>query len=91
MNKTELIETISASIDVPKSTAENTVNAFVEAITQTLSNGDTVSLPGFGSFSTSVRAARTGRNPQTGEPLEIAEATIPKFKAGKALKDRVNK
>ncbi len=91
MNKTELIEQVADSINVPDSTAENAVNALIEIITQTLSNGGTVSLPGFGSFSTSVRAARTGRNPRTGEPIEIAEATLPKFKAGKALKDSVNK
>ena len=90
MNKTELIEAIAASADLPKAVAGRALDATVEAITNALKSEDQVVLVGFGTFSVKDRAARTGRNPQTGEPIQIAAAKIPGFKAGKALKDAVN-
>ena len=90
MNKSELIEAIAESADLPKAAAGRALDAVVDAITDALKKDDTVSLVGFGTFSVKERAARTGRNPQTGEPINIAAAKIPGFKAGKALKDAVN-
>lgn len=90
MNKSELIESVAASADLPKAAAGRAVDAVVEAVTTALQNGDSVALVGFGTFSVKDRAARTGRNPQTGEPIQIKAAKIPSFKAGKALKDAVN-
>lgn len=90
MNKSELIEAVAASADIPKAAAGRAVDAMVEAITGALKADDQVVLVGFGTFSVKDRAARTGRNPQTGEPIQIAAAKIPSFKAGKALKDAVN-
>lgn len=90
VNKTELIEAIAASADLPKAAAGRALDAMVEAITGALKNNDQVVLVGFGTFAVKERAARTGRNPQTGKPIEIAAARIPGFKAGKALKDAVN-
>ena len=90
MNKSELIEAVAASADIPKAAAGRAVDAMVEAVTGALKADDQVVLVGFGTFSVKERAARTGRNPQTGEPIEIAAAKIPSFKAGKALKDAVN-
>lgn len=90
MNKTELIEAIAASADLPKAAAGRALDAAVEAITGALQNDDQVVLVGFGTFSVKERAARTGRNPRTGEPIQIAAAKIPSFKAGKALKDAIN-
>lgn len=90
MNKSELIEAVAASADIPKAAAGRAVDAVVETITGALKEGDQVVLVGFGTFGVKERAARTGRNPQTGQPIEIAAATIPSFKAGKALKDAVN-
>lgn len=90
MNKSELIEAVAASADIPKAAAGRAVDAVVEAITGALKEGGQVALVGFGTFSVKERAARTGRNPQTGAPIEIAAANIPSFKAGKALKDAVN-
>jgi len=90
VNKSELIDAIADSADLPKAAAGRAVDAMVAAITGALKNGDAVSLVGFGTFGVKDRAARTGRNPQTGEPLQIAAARIPSFKAGKALKDAVN-
>jgi DNA-binding protein HU-beta len=90
VNKSELIEAVAASADIPKAAAGRAVDAMVEAITGALKADDQVVLVGFGTFSVKDRAARTGRNPQTGEPIEIAAAKIPSFKAGKALKDAVN-
>lgn len=91
MNKSELIEAVAASADIPKAAAGRAVDAVVETITGALAERDQVVLVGFGTFAVKDRAARTGRNPQTGQPIEIAAATIPSFKAGKALKDAVNK
>lgn len=90
MNKSELIEAIAASADIPKAAAGRALDAMIETVEDTLKKGDQVVLVGFGTFSVKERAARTGRNPQTGEPIEIAAANIPSFKAGKALKDAVN-
>lgn len=90
MNKSELIEAIAASADIPKAAAGRALDAVIESIEGALKEGDQVALVGFGTFSVKERAARTGRNPQTGAPIEIAAAKIPSFKAGKALKDAVN-
>lgn len=90
MNKTELIEAIAASADLPKAAAGRALDAMVDAITQALKENDQVVLVGFGTFSVKERAARTGRNPQTGAAIQIAAAKVPGFKAGKALKDAVN-
>ena len=90
MNKSELIDAIAESADLSKASAGRALDAAVEAITGALKSSDSVSLVGFGTFSIKERAARTGRNPQTGAPIEIAAAKIPSFKAGKALKDACN-
>ena len=90
MNKSELIDAIAASADIPKAAAGRALDAVIESIEGALKEGDQVALVGFGTFSVKERAARTGRNPQTGAPIEIAAAKIPSFKAGKALKDAVN-
>lgn len=90
MNKAELIETMAAKSGLTKKNAEAALNAFVETVGEQLVKGDKVSLVGFGTFEVSERAAREGRNPQTGETMQIAAAKAPKFKAGKALKDQVN-
>ncbi|MAK43948.1 MULTISPECIES: HU family DNA-binding protein [Spongiibacter] len=90
MNKSELIDAIAESADLSKASAGRALDAAVEAITNALKSDDSVSLVGFGTFSVKERAARTGRNPQTGAPIEIAAAKIPSFKAGKALKDACN-
>jgi DNA-binding protein HU-beta len=90
VNKSELIDAIAESADLSKASAGRALDAAVDAITNALKADDTVSLVGFGTFSVKERAARTGRNPQTGEPIEIAAAKIPSFKAGKALKDACN-
>jgi len=90
VNKSELIEAIAASADIPKAAASRALDAMVETVTDSLKKGDSVSLVGFGTFQVKERAARTGRNPQTGQPIEISAAKVPSFKAGKALKDSVN-
>nr|WP_163503156.1 nucleoid-associated protein HU-beta [Halomonas socia] len=90
MNKSELIEAIAASADIPKAAASRALDAMVDSVTDSLKKGDSVSLVGFGTFTVKERAARTGRNPQTGKPIEISAAKVPNFKAGKALKDSVN-
>lgn len=90
MNKTELIEAIAASADLPKAAAGRALDAMVDAITGALQKNEQVVLVGFGTFVVKERAARTGRNPQTGNPIEISAAKIPSFRAGKALKDAVN-
>lgn len=90
MNKSELIEAIAASADIPKAAATRALDATIDSITDSLKKGDSVALVGFGTFSIKERAARTGRNPQTGKPINIAAAKVPSFKAGKALKDSVN-
>ncbi len=90
MNKAELIQVTASEAEISNAAASRVINALVTAITGTLSNGEPVALVGFGSFSVKARSARTGRNPQTGAPIQIAAANIPSFKAGKALKDAVN-
>ena len=90
MNKSDLIEAIAAASDIPKAAASRALDAMVESVTDSLKKGESVSLVGFGTFAIKERAARTGRNPQTGQPIEISAAKVPSFKAGKALKDAVN-
>lgn len=90
MNKSELVEKIAEKADLEKKDAEKAVNAFTEVIKEALKNGEKVQLIGFGNFEVVERAARTGRNPQTKEIIEIPASKAPKFKAGKALKDAVN-
>ncbi len=90
MNKSELIDAIAASADIPKASAGRALDAVIDSITGALTSGDSVSLVGFGTFDVKDRAARTGRNPQTGQPIQIAASRVPSFKAGKALKDAVN-
>ena len=89
MNKTELISAVAEKADLSKKDAEAAITATVEAITEALTQGEKVQLVGFGSFEVKTRAARVGRNPKTGEEIPIAEAKLPVFKAGKALKDAV--
>ena len=91
MNKADLIAAIAAKTGDTKKSAEATVNAFVDVVTETLVKGDKVQLVGFGSFEVRKRAARKGRNPQTKEEIKIPASKAPVFKAGKALKDLVNK
>lgn len=90
MNKSELIDAVAAAADISKAKAAQAVDGVTAAVTKALSKGDQVTLVGFGTFSVRDRAARTGRNPRTGEEIKIAAAKIPAFKAGKALKDAVN-
>lgn len=90
MNKSELIDAIAASADIPKAAAGRALDAMIDSVTSALKEDDQVVLVGFGTFSVKDRAARTGRNPQTGEPIEIKAAKVPGFKPGKALKDAVN-
>ena len=90
MNKAELIAAIAAKTGETKKAAEETVNAFVDVVTEALKGGEKVQLVGFGSFEVRKRAARKGRNPQTKEEIKIPASKAPVFKAGKALKDLVN-
>jgi DNA-binding protein HU-beta len=90
MNKQELVDAIALSVGTSKAAAGETIDGFVAVVTQAVAEGDGVQLVGFGSFSTGQRAARTGRNPRTGETLQIAAAKTVKFTAGKAFKDSVN-
>ena len=90
MNKSELIAAVAAQADLTKTDAAKAVDAVTDSITKALKKGDTVTLIGFGTFKVSARAARTGRNPQTGKEIKIAARKAPGFSAGKALKDAVN-
>jgi DNA-binding protein HU-beta len=90
MNKTELIDHIAASAEIPKVTATRALDAVLKAVTSTLKDSGSVTLAGFGTFSVGKRAARTGRNPRTGDQIKIAAAHVPKFRPGKALKDAIN-
>jgi len=90
MNKSELIEAVAQSADISKAAASKAVDSMVDCVTNALKEGDQVTLVGFGTFQLRERAARTGRNPRTGETIEIAASKVPSFKAGKALKDAVN-
>jgi DNA-binding protein HU-beta len=91
VNKRELVDAIVEKLgpETSRKAVEDTVNAFTETVGETLKKGDTVSLVGFGTFKTSKRAARTARNPQTGEPVKVPAATVPRFSAGQGLKDTV--
>lgn len=91
MTKTELVDKIAAKAGITKAAAEKALSAFTSSVTDALRKGDKVTLVGFGTFSTAKRAARKGRNPQTGKEIKIKASTAPKFKAGKSLKDSVNK
>ncbi|GAA4648310.1 DNA-binding protein HU-alpha [Kistimonas scapharcae] len=90
MNKAQLIELLARQADLSKAQAERALKATLENIQEALAKGDAIQLTGFGTFSVNERAARTGRNPQTGQPIQIAAARIPSFKAGKMLKEAVN-
>jgi len=90
MNKQELIDAVAHQAGIAKSAAEETINAFLDTVTNAVVKGDVIQLIGFGSFSTGTRAARAGRNPKTGEALQIAASKTVKFTAGKAFKDAVN-
>lgn len=90
MNKTELIQHIATHADISKAAAARALQGTMDAIKDTLRQGGSVSLVGFGTFSVGRRAARKGRNPRTGSPIEIKAAKIPKFKPGKTLKNAVN-
>ena len=91
MNKTELVAAIAEKTELSKKDAEKALKAFTDVVTEELTNGGKIQLVGFGTFEVSERAAREGRNPQTGKTIKIAASKAPKFKAGKALKDVVNK
>ena len=90
MNKTELVAAMAEKAGLSKKDAEKAVNAFVDVVKAQLKKDDKVQLVGFGTFEVTKRAARTGRNPQTGAAMKIKASKAPKFKAGKALKDAVN-
>lgn len=90
MNKSELVDAIASGADISKASAGRALDAMVDTITETLRKGDQVALVGFGTFSVKDRAARSGRNPQTGATIQIPAARVPGFKAGKGLKDAVN-
>ncbi len=91
MNKAELIEAMGKKADISKAQAAEALDAFVDSVTSTLKKGDKVTLVGFGTFSISKRAARIGRNPQTGKEIKIAAKKVAKFKAGKELSTKVAK
>ena len=90
MNKTELVTAVAEQADISKKDAEKALKAFVDVVTEEMKKGEKVQLVGFGTFEVSERAAREGRNPQTGKTMKIEACKAPKFKAGKALKDAVN-
>lgn len=90
MNKSELIEHIAKQADISKAAAARALEAVIGGVKTTLKKGGSVSLVGFGTFAVSKRAARSGRNPRTGDTIKIKSAKVPKFRPGKALKDAVN-
>ena len=90
MNKAELVAAVAEQADISKKDAEKVLKAFVDVVTEEMKKGEKVQLVGFGTFEVSERAAREGRNPQTGETMKIAASVAPKFKPGKALKDAMN-
>ncbi len=90
MNKGELIDAVAGRAGMSRADATKAVDAVIESVTATLANGGSVSLVGFGTFSVKARAARAGRNPRTGETIQIKASNVPGFKAGKGLKDAVN-
>lgn len=91
MKKSELVAVMAEKAGLKKVDAEKALNAFVDAVTEALAKDDKIALVGFGTFETKKRAARKGKNPQTGAEISIAASTVPSFKAGKGLKDAVNK
>ena len=90
MNKGELVDAVAAATELSRTDAAKAVDGVLDCITAALKTGDSVSLVGFGTFAVKRREARTGRNPQTGAPIQIAASNVPGFKAGKGLKDAVN-
>ena len=90
MNKTELVKKIAEKAEISKKDAEAAVKAFTDVVAEELKKGEKIQLVGFGTFEVSERAARTGRNPRSGEEMTIPASKAPKFKAGKALKDSLN-
>ncbi len=90
MNKTDLITAVSTKLDITKKDADKSINAFLDAITEALADGDKISIAGFGTFTVREREARIGKNPRTGEDVEIKACNIPSFKPGSALKEAVN-
>jgi DNA-binding protein HU-beta len=90
VNKSQLIDKIAADAELSKAAAGRALDSMIDAVTEALKSDDQVALVGFGTFSVRERSARTGRNPQTGETIQISAAKVPSFKAGKALKDAVN-
>ena len=91
MNKAELVAAIAAKTELSKKDSEKALKAVIEVVSEELKKGEKVQLVGFGTFEVAKRAAREGRNPQTGKAMKIAASNAPKFKAGKALKDEINK
>lgn len=89
MTKAELIDNIAKEAKIPRAAAERAVNSFTATITEVLKGGNKITLPGFGTFLVSNRSARKGRNPRTGQEIDIPAVRIPKFKSGKGLKDAV--
>ena len=90
MNKSELIDHIATQCDMPKAAATRALESMIDAVTAALKENGSVSLVGFGTFSVTERSARVGRNPRTGDAIEIKSAKVPKFRPGKALKDAIN-
>lgn len=90
MNKSELIDAIAEGADISKAAASRALDSAIDTVSNALKGGDQVTIVGFGTFQVRDRAARTGRNPRTGEEIKIAAAKVPAFKPGKALKDAVN-
>jgi len=90
MNKKDLVAKLAEDAGTTKKDAEAVLNSFMDTVGEVLAKGDKISLVGFGTFETSERSARKGRNPQTGKEIDIPAKTLPKFKAGKSLKDKVN-
>lgn len=91
MNKSELVSKVAEGTGLSKKDTEATINSFMSVVSETLAKKEVVQLIGFGTFETRKRAARTGRNPQTNEEIKIPASTVPAFKPGKALKEKVNK
>ena len=89
MTKSDLIEKVAKEAKIPRAAAERALNSFTASITEVLKQGDKITLPGFGTFLVSNRSARKGRNPRTGQEIDIPAVRIPKFKAGKGLKDSI--
>ena len=90
MKKSDLVDAVAQEHNLPRSQVETTIDSLIEAMTQGLAKGERIDLRGFGAFDVRESAARTGRNPQTGEAIQISARRVPTFKAGKELRDRVN-